>query len=163
MKKKMLFVSILVIAFFATACGKSKLDNKESRTYEDLLNGYVDAMMDSDIDKLKKLYPPFYVEYAKNSLTKENLEKSLERAKENFGDDFKITFDIGEKTQLTEDELHEINERMRDYYSAKVDATECYKFSGTITFKGSKSSDTDPLESMGYCKYDGGWYLTEIM
>ena len=46
-----------------------------------------------------------------------------------------------------------------EWYNSKEDASECYKFEGTITFAGSKYEDPDPISSMAYCRYDGAWYL----
>ena len=162
MKKGLLLVVLFVVAAFATACGGSKLDNKKTRTIEDLLDGYVKSVIKADADTAKKIFPPFYVEYAKNSLTKENLDKSLERAKEEYGDDFNITYEITKTTKMTEEEVKEVNDKMKEYYNADQDASECYKYEGTITFKGSKFEDTDPISTMGYCSYDGEWYLVSI-
>ena len=44
-------------------------------------------------------------------------------------------------------------------YNSEEEATECYKYEGTITFKGSKKSDDIPLTSIGRCNFGGTWYL----
>lgn len=162
MKKGFLIVALFIMVVFVTACGGSKLDNKKTRTVEDLLDGYVKSVTKADAEIAKKLFPSFYVEYAKNSLTKENLEKNLERAKESYGDDFNITYEITKTTKMTEEELKEVNDKMKEYYDAKEEASECYKYEGTITFKGSKFEDPDPISTMGYCNYGGEWYLVSI-
>lgn len=158
MKKGLLLVTLLVMVVFVTACG-SKYGSKSSRTVENLLDEYVDAYTKADVDLAKDIFPPFYVEYAKDMLTKERLEQSLASAKEEYGDDFHITYEITDKTKFTADELDTLNNKMANYYNAKVKASECYKLKGTITFKGSKFEDPDPIDSMAYCKYDDGWYL----
>lgn len=158
MKKRILFVFMFVAVFF-TACGGSGLSNKSSRTVEDLMDGYVKAYTTADDETAREIFPPFYVEYAKNYLTKENLEQSLERAKTTYGDDFSITYKITKTTKLTDEELKTLNNNMASYYNSKDNASECYKYEGTITFKGSKSEDTDSISTMKYCKYDGSWYL----
>lgn len=158
MKKGLLFV-LLFSALFFTACGGSGLSNKSSRTVEDLMDGYVKAYTTADADIVKEIFPPFYVEYAKDYLTKERLEKTLTSAKETYGDDFNITYNITKTTKMTDDELKELNDAMAYRYNSKDNASECYKYEGTVTFKGSKSEDTDPISSMKYCKYDGSWYI----
>ena len=57
-------------------------------TIEYLLDDYVEAYTNADIEKVKDMFPPFYIEYAKNSLTEESLQNSLKAAKEEYGDDF---------------------------------------------------------------------------
>ena len=115
--------------------------------------------MEADADIAKDIFPPFYVEYAGEYLTDERFETSLEGAKSQYGDDFKITYEITKTTKLTDEELEEVNNNMKERYDSKQNASECYKYEGTITFKGSKDEDTDPISTMGYCKYDGSWYL----
>jgi hypothetical protein len=48
---------------------------------------------------------------------------------------------------------------MTDYYKSDKDATECYKYEGKITFKGSKKSDELSISTIAYCKYEGEWYI----
>ena len=146
--KKQLLVIMFVAVIFLTACGGSKLSNKSKRTIEDLLDGYVKAYTNADVETAKELFPPFYLEYAKDSLTKENLQKSLEKAKERYGDDFNITYEITKTVKLTEEELEKHNNDMAKYYNAKENATECYAYEGTMTFKGSKFEDPDPIDSI---------------
>ena len=159
--KKVLLVLVVFVALFATACGSSSsgFKNKSTRTVEDLLDAYVKAYTTADVDIAKELFPSYYNEYAKGSLTKENLEASLKNAKEVYGDDFNITYNITKTTKLTEEELKNINDKMKSYYNAAEEASECYKYEGTITFKGSKDEDTDSISTMGYCNYNGSWYL----
>jgi hypothetical protein len=48
---------------------------------------------------------------------------------------------------------------MSYYFDADVEASECYKYEWTITFKGSKNTDIDSIDSLRYCNYDGTWYI----
>ena len=157
MKKGLLITILLVAIVFVTACGSK--GSKSTRTVEDLLDEYVEAYTKADVELAKDIFPPFYIEYAKNMLTKDRLEAALESAKEPYGDDFHITYEIKSKTKMTEEELKAVNDRMASRYNSKDDASECYKFTGTITFVGSKFEDPDPIDSMIYCNYSGAWYL----
>ena len=158
MKKGLFLVVLFVAVVLVTACG-SKYGNKSSRTVEDLMDEYVEAYTKADVELAKDIFPPFYNEYAKDMLTKERLEQALENAKEEYGDDFHITYEITKKTKMTDEELKEINDKMATRYNAKEEASECYKFEGTITFTGSKFEDPDPISTMKYCNYNGAWYL----
>lgn len=162
MKKGYLLLVVLLCAIFVTACGSNGYKNRNTRTVEDLLDEYVDAYLKPDVELAKDMFPKFYVEYAKDLMTQERLEQGLERSKEIYGDDFHITYEVTKTTKYTEDELAELNKKMEDRYYSKVDASECYKVEGTITFVGSKDEDPDPLDTMAYCKYEGEWFLVGI-
>ena len=162
MKKLHLLLVVLLAVLFITGCGSKGYKNKSTRTVEDLLDEYVEAYTKADVELAKDLFPPFYVEYAKNVLTTERLEQGLKNSKERYGDDFNITYEVTGKTKYTDEELETLNKKMESYYNSKDNATECYKFEGTITFKGSKEEDPDPLTTMAYCKYDGSWYLVGV-
>ena len=158
MKKGLLLVVLFVAVVFITACGSK---SKSTRTVEDLLDEYAEAYTTASVKLAKDIFPPFYIEYAesKGMLTQESLEQSLKNAKEKYGDDFHITYEITNKTKMTDEELETLNSKMASRYNSKEDASECYKFEGTITFAGSKYEDPDPISSMAYCRYDGAWYL----
>ena len=132
---------------------------KDKRTVEYLLDLYVKAYTKADTQAVKDMFPSFYYEYSKSSFTKAKLEAALKEAKETYGNNFNVTYKITKTKKVDSDELEEINDDMSYYYDADVEATECYKYEGTITFKGSKSQDTDSIDSLRYCKFDGVWYL----
>ena len=159
MKKGLLLAVLLVAVVFVTACGSNS--SKSSRSLEDLLDQYVEAYTKADVKLAKDLFPSYYIDYVEERglLTKDQLEASLENAKEEYGDDFHITYEINGKTKMTSEELDELNEKMASRYEAKEKASECYTIDGTITFAGSKYEDPDPLSSMAYCKYSDGWFL----
>ena len=173
-----IFLTITSIILFATtitflvlwlvkspSCGSSNGGGSgkggKERTVEYLFDQYVKAYTQADLDAVKDIFPPFYIEYAKTYMTKERLETALENAKDRYGKDFNITYKIEGKTKMTASELESLNDKMANYYNAKEKAEECYKLEGTITFKGSSDIDTDPIDSSRYCKYNGVWYLVE--
>ena len=114
MKKKILFTLLILLSLFTfTGCGSNK------RSFHNLLNQYVEAYAHIKIDALKDVYPPFYVEYAKDSLTEKNLEKNVEQLKKLYGDDFKLSYKIIDSVKLTDEELEELNSKMTKKYGAK--------------------------------------------
>ncbi len=158
MKKIYLLLVVLIGVVFITGCGSESSKDKSKRTVEDLLDMYVEAYVNADAKLVQEIFPPFYIEYAKDMLTTEKLEQNLKSAKEEYGDDFNITYEVTNNTKCTDEELETVNKAMATYYKAKENASECYRIEGSITFKGSKRVDPDPL-SMAYCNYDGSWYL----
>ena len=162
MKKSILFL-LLVSVFFVTACGssdsKSNLNNKKTRTIEDLMDGYVRTFVELDYESGNLLYPQFYYDRV-GKFTKEKLEEMMENTKESYGDNFNIKYNITKTIKMTEEELKKQNEVIQSRFETEMEASECYKYEGTITFKGSEFEDTDPIDSLVYCKYDGEWYLS---
>ena len=96
---------------------------------------------------------------SKSFLNKERLESTLKSTKEEYGDDFTITYKVDNKTKLEDKSLEELNKDMNSKYNSKDKASECYELSGTIYFKGSKKSESNKLYLNGYCKYNDTWYL----
>lgn len=153
MKKKLMLCSLVLVGLFTlVGCGG------KDRTYKELFDQYVKAYTTADVELAKDLFPPFYVEYAKSILTQEHLDNSLKNAKDLYGDDFTIVYEISKDTKLTDDELKTVNEKYKSTFNTDEEASECYKFEGTMTFKGEKRSDADSIANWGYCKYNK-WYL----
>jgi uncharacterized protein YceK len=171
MKKRLLIVLLIVMIITLSGCGSSKKEsnssqennkNEEKRTYKYLLDEYVLAYTKSDLKAALDLFPPYYIEYAKNYLTQEYLDNALKESKEKYGDDFNITYQIGKETKLTDEELKTVNTKMKDFFKTESTTNECYKYEGLLIFKGSKSEVKETLATMGYCKYDNNWYLVRI-
>ena len=129
---------------------------------EYLLDRYVEAYTKANLEAAEDMFPPFYIEYSKGNLTQEYLEKGRDEAKEKYGDDFTITYKIEKTTKLTDEELDKLNEKMEKYYKAKEKASECYKEEINLTFKGSKKEDSNSVSTMGYCNYNGMWYIVGL-
>lgn len=157
MRKKLL-IGLLVVLFTLTGCKLSV-----GRTYENLLEGYIKAYTEADLNEVHNVFPPFYVEYSKDQLTQEYLENQVKKLKTQYGDDVKITYELTDKKQLTEKELKSLNENMARIYNSKENASECYRYEGNLITKGSLKEYKSSLSSMGYCKYNNTWYLVALM
>ncbi len=155
--KKIIVVLVLAVSL-CVGCDKIKeLVGGKERTAEALLDQYIEAYMNTDFDKMVDIMPSFMTKNS-TTLTKESLSKALVNSKEEFGDDFKITYEIKEKKLLSSEELSKLNDSLQDYFKTTESASECYYLDGTITFAGSKRTDPDPLGTY-HCKYSGTWYL----
>ncbi len=165
--KKRYFIILLLLVTLTTACGsnsssKGGVDNKKERTVEELMDAYVIAYTKADVETAMKIFPQYYTNHYKEQLTKERFEENLAKAKNSYGDDFNITYEIKSKTKMTDDELDALNSSIAARFNTSEKATECYKLDGTITFTGSKFTDPDPISSAAYCKYNGEWYLASV-
>ena len=73
MKKKLL-ISIMALASVFSLVGCAK---KQNRTVEYLFDRYVEAYSKANVEAAKDIYPPYYVESAKQYLSKEYLDSNL--------------------------------------------------------------------------------------
>ena len=160
MKKRVLVVLLVAIAFL-TACGSGKEADKSTRTFDDLMNAYISGFTKANIKEINSIYAPYYLKKFEDSMTQDSLDEALKDSKEEYGDDFNITYEVTKTTKLTEEELKEFNDAVKKYFETEDEASECYKYEGTITFKGSKRVDDDSLSYVGYCNYNGSWYLVD--
>lgn len=154
-KRVVIFTLVTVFLFSLTGCSLFK----EKRTIDYLMKGYVKAYTKADMKSVKDIFPAFYLEANKESVTQEAIDKELKNAKEKYGDDFNITYKVEKEIKFTDEELEKINKKMVDSYKAKNGATECYKYEGTVTLSGSKTSDSLYMSSIARCNFDGKWYL----
>ena len=153
-----LLIAVIVLLILLLTGGSSGLSDKKNRTVYDLMDGYVRAYVKADADAANSIFPDYY--YDRNGkITAERLESALKNAKERYGDDFNITYEITKTTKLTDEELKTQNNNVKSMFEKANDASECYKYEGSITFKGSKFTDTDPISTMLYCKYSDEWYI----
>ena len=61
----------------------------------------IKAYTTADLELTKKVFPPFYMDYSENYMTKEKIEESLNMDKQKLGDDFKVTYNITKKEKMT--------------------------------------------------------------
>jgi len=162
MKKKLLIIIIVLVLFTITGCKAVDKVVKKKSNVEELLDLYIEAYVKADPEIAKKIFPPFYVEYAKSILTKDYLEKSLQTDKEEFGDDFTMTYTINKKEKLSDVEIDKVNGQMESQFNTTDKAEECYSVDGKMTFKGSKKETSESMEKMRVCKYNNKWYLLRM-
>lgn len=153
MKKILSILYVLLITITLTGCSAISTSGSEERSTEKLLDLYVEAFTKNDLQILYKVFPEFYIKVA--NITQEYMTKIYERNKEEFGDDFKVTYKINSKEKVSAEELEQFNSNLKKY-NAKV--TECYEVNTTVTFSGSKFTDPDTYP-LGYCKINGKWYI----
>lgn len=154
MKKYLGLFVIMLLAVVITGCGGSKTVTKNS-TPEELLDIYMEGFKNADPDKLVSVYPDFAQEYYKKYITKENIQRSLD----NYGSNVKLSYEITGKVKLTEDELNELNESIKNAFPDAVLPNECYKINGSTTIKGSSEEHTSEITELWYCNFDGSWRL----
>ena len=158
MKKKffqVLLVMIMVVTL--SACGTKKKDIHKTGKAEDLMDQFVKGYETGDVNLIKDTLPEFqYNELDQAIPSKDEFKKQFV---ERFGDDYKVTYEIKNKRKENDEWIENNNKTIKEQYKSDDKLEECYALEGTITFKGSKNSDTDDLEEVWYCKINNKWFL----
>lgn len=154
MKKYLGLFVIMLLAVVMTGCGGSKTLTKNS-TPEELLDVYMEGFKNVDPDKVISIYPDFAKDYYKKYITKERIQRSLD----NYGRNVELSYEITGKDKLSDDELEELNENIKNVFTNPVLPSECYKINGSTTIKGSDEEHTSEITELWYCDFDGSWRL----
>lgn len=164
MKKKLLInIFLIILVLFVTGCTKAEKEDskteKESRTMNYLMKKYVNIFNKADLKAAKDIFPDYYLEYSKDTMTQEILNQNKENNIKKYGDDFKVSYSILKETKLSEDELLELNNNIKETYNTDEMADECYKYQGTIVFDGKLYDEVKSLGTIIRCKYNNKFYI----
>ncbi|MBQ7131985.1 MAG: hypothetical protein IJO29_05390 [Oscillospiraceae bacterium] len=139
---------------------------------EKLLKKEFKAIVNEDVEAYLELQPDYMIDYYKDLYGKsdyedsieDNLADSLEYIEDEVGKDVKITYNVLDSRKMTEDELEDVEDNIKDYYDEKVDVKAGYYGVYEVTAKG----DDEKVESYStfkivkidgkWCIYSGGLY-----
>ena len=158
MKKILLVLLVFLTIFMISGCGKKK---EEQKPLDYLMSEYVRSYTEGDLEAVKNIFPPYYMEFAKHFMTEEYLKDILNGNKELFGDNFTVTYEITKETKLNDKKLDALNKSVAEEFDTNAKASICYKIEGTTTFKGSIKEEVGDIENMNYCKYGDNWYFVK--
>ena len=154
MKKVLLFVMLL---FLVVGCNNTMNAPIKERVVNSLMNQYVEGKMSGDFKKVHSVMPEFV--YTNNILyNKDAIAEEYNNNIENYGENFKITYEIKEKNVIKDDALNKLNELIGISFKTGSVASECYNITGIFTYTGTKNSNEEDFNAY-YCKYDSTWYL----
>ena len=154
MKKYLGIIVIMLLAVVITGCGGSKTLKKDSSP-EDLLDIYMEGFKNADLDKLLSVYPDFTKEYYQKYITKERLQETLDY----YGNNTTMSYNLTGKEKLSDEDLDNFKEDIKNAFTNPILPSECYKLNGTTTIKGSKDEHTSDISELWYCNFDGTWRL----
>lgn len=159
--KILIVLTILVVSVgMLMGCGINKNEEKIPE-YEEPVKSFIEGMSEANSEKFLNAFPEFLSKYMKQSFTNDSLNEILEDAKEEYGEDLKMTYKIADKKELSEEELKQQKENLKENYGQEVSIEEGYKLTVEITTKGNKKEETDSDEFLVY-KIDGKWCLIEL-
>ena len=159
-----------------TACGDDDDSSKSggaAKKPEDVIEILFDGFNDRDAKKISSaMYPKGMIEDLKKN-DKESYDEILEDFEETFkdfddeyGDDWKVKYDIRETEKMSDEEISDWNDEYADWYDyydlAAPKVTDGAYVTVKFSVKGKESSDDKGKEDFPVLKVDGNWYLTDF-
>lgn len=154
-KKRFLVIIFIMIAMVLTlaGCGGS---NKENKDYEKPVHNYFEGMEKGDLNTYEKAFPSFVETY----MDEEKLDDLVTMYKDEYGEDFDISYNITNKKELNNDDFEDAKSYIKEEYDQDVNISGGYELEVEATMKGSKDSDTIKT-TMYVFKINDVWYCME--
>lgn len=139
--------------------------------YKKAVDNYFDVIFRGKADKIEKLYPPEYLDWYEDMYDKElddikddyeeTREDALEYFEDEYGKNFKATYKITDKKELSDKKLKNIQDNLKDRYDiAKKSVKKAYKLDLDVELKGKDDEDSNEL-TVYAVKIGGNWYLCD--
>lgn len=153
---------VLVIVLICVFAGGGK-------GYTKAIDNYIAVMVKGDVDKVEKLVPPEYWEYAEDEMDmdlddfideyEDNIDDMMDSLEDQYGKGIKATYEVLEEKELSEKKLEGIAEALEDTYDLDAKkVTAGYELEVEMTIEGDEDDDSNETE-LTVIKYDGNWYL----
>ena len=153
---------MIMTSVILTGCElkKKNSDSEKATTeaYEEPVKNFVEGLSEANSEKFLKAFPSFIADYAKDIFTDEYLEKTLDNAKETYGDNITMTYNIKGKTELSEEDLKSMVDATKTSFDKDITITKGYELDLEIHTKGDKDEDTED-ETIDVYEVDGKWCL----
>ena len=137
-----------------------------SNTFETPIQNIVNGFNKADFNTYLKAIPDFIVKEELSS--SEDYEKAkkgfmdeIDDFKEEFGQNYKLSYKVLDKTPIDVDKLRDLEEDISEAYHKKVRVTEGYKVKIMASVSGEKKKEEKETTYRVY-KIDGKWYLTTL-
>lgn len=167
LKKKNIFKIIVLLLIMVmsigvlTGCGNTEEEKEKEETveaYEEPIKNFVEGLEAANSEKFLKAFPEFLAEYMADSITDEDLKDMLADAEEEYGANIKMSYKVTDKTEISEEDLKEMQEEMATYYDEEVTVSKGYELEVEITTKGDDSEETE-TDTLEVYELDGKWCI----
>ena len=137
-----------------------------SNTFETPIQNIVNGFNRADFNTYMKAIPDFIVKEELSSSedyeeAKKGFMEEIDDFKEEFGQNYKLSYKVLDKTPIDVDKLRDLEEDISDAYHKKVRVTEGYKVKIMASVSGEKKKEEKETTYRVY-KIDGKWYLTTL-
>lgn len=128
---------------------------------EQLLGFYSEGIEKADYNSFMKILPASISRYQAGALYggESSFKEECAYIHEEYGYDLKITFNITNRKEESQEWLEENQQYLRRELGINAQLTKAYLLEGTMTMSGSRKTETREIEELWYCEIDGTWGL----
>lgn len=166
-KKILAIISIMVLCVTVlTGCNINKKTENGSgeqniEQYEQPIKNFLEGIEEGNIDKFLSSFPDYLAELLKENISEEDLQEMLKNEIKSYGDNVKYSYNITEKKELSQDNLKNLQSKIKSNMDKEVNVTNGYELKVEIITKGDKDEQKD-LETLQVYEIDGKWCLTSL-
>ncbi len=161
-----IFALLILSMQMLTGCEIGKFNSKKDQekaveAYEEPIRNMIEGLSETNSGKLLNAFPDFITEYMKDIYTNEFLESTLDKAKEEFGANIKLSYKITDKKDLEEKDLKQVEESIKKNFDKEIKITKGYEVEVEVTTKGDEAEDTEK-DAFKVYEVDGKWYILDL-
>ncbi len=101
-------------------------------------------------------FPEFYADNIEKYYEDDDMEEMLDKLKDEYGNNVKISYKIKDKEKIKKDDLQKIQKYIKEANDEEVKVSKGYKVKIEETIKGKEDKDTDTITMYVY-KINGKW------
>lgn len=161
------FAILVMIMYMFTGCqnGEKTSNKKDEKaiesSYEEPVKNLIEGLSEGNSEKFLKAFPSYISDYMKAIFTDEYLKSTLEKAKEDYGENIQMTYELKNKEEISEGELNRIKQDVKDNFDKEIEITKGYSLDVDIKTKGDKTEDTEE-DTFNVYQVDGKWYILDF-
>ena len=126
------------------------------------IKDYFEGIEEGNVKKIEgAIVPEMIKKMQDEGVWNDAMDSFFERFKEQFGDDYKITYKIKSEEKLGKEKLQEYNDGYKKTLSLKSNIDEMYDIKIKATIQGNKDKQSD-ISHMIVGLVGGKWYLFEM-
>lgn len=165
-KFSVLTIMMILILGMLTGCNFGSKDNKtgsddNANSFEEPIANVINGLTEANSGKFLGAFPDYIADYMKVSFTDDFLKTTVEAAEEQFGKNVSRTFKVVDKTDISEDDLREIEEEVKQSFDKEIKISKGYLVKVEITTKGDDSEETEVALFSVY-EIDGKWFMLNL-
>lgn len=160
-KKLTAAVVLAAMSLSLVACGGSKESEKEDVKYGGVIDKLCESKINADIDTFMTLYGSMG-DLMESVVSQEVLDETKKTYADACGDNLKVSYEIEEETEATEEDLKGYEETLT-LLGSETDLKKAYDLVVDVTVTGSKGSyDYEMILSVGEEAEDGEWIIVNF-
>lgn len=128
--------------------------------YKKPIDSLIRMVETGDSDYVEDVFPEYMFDEASSEKLDETAEQITEMFKLHYGDDFEISYDIIDKSDIDDDKLEDLEKSIKKNFDEKVNVSKGYNVELELTIEADSKSNSNAVKCNVY-KIDGDWCMIE--